>query len=474
MSKEDGQGNSLDSLRRVLGSQSMGYTPTERNLALLTTQTFFSLWCYPNLYKEPGKELCDLVIFFGDDVVLFSDKNIAYPEHADPNVAWVRWYRRAVLASADQLFGAESSIRRFPSKIFLDSACTTSFPLPLSDMSKARFHRVAIANGSREACKSLTKSRFGSLKISSELEADAHLDTPFAIGRIRPDKPFVHVLDSESLAFVLSELDTMKDFIGYLRQKETLFESRRRISAAGEEQLLAHYLNEENRFDVTGDIELAGEDHFTQLAQSKEYIARKRANEVSYLFDVFVEQTIWHAKEPVFLAGTDLRVELFEKAIRVIAQESRFKRRLLGEVFVSLRTTKWDRPTARYAYLKEEPDNVYVFTVEPNRGVRAPVKLDETPRGFLYVSCFRAPAVAPGAKHVVGFDVGEAGPSAAGTLFYMDMTDAYIVSMIKRFEKDFPPDARGRRTEQKVGQDVGFKEPRRGGFRKDGWKPVKR
>jgi hypothetical protein len=474
MSREVGQSNSLDSLRDVLSSQSTGYTPTERNLAQLTIQTFFSLWCYPNLYKERGKELCDLVIFFGDDVVLFSDKNIAYSEHPDPNVAWARWYRRAVLASSDQLFGAESSIRRFPSRIFLDSACTTSFPLPLSDMSKARFHRVAIANGSREACKSLTKSGLGSLKILSGLEADAHLSAPFAIGRIRPDKPFVHVLDSESLAVVLGELDTMKDFIDYLRQKETLFESRRRISAAGEEQLLAHYLKQAKRFGGTDDVDLAGEDHFTQLAQSKEYVAEKRANEVSYLFDAFVEQTIWRAKEPASLAGSDVRIELFEKAIRVIAQESRFKRRLLGEVFVSLRTTKWDRPTARYVYLKEEPDNVYVFTVESNRRVQDPAKSKETPRGFLYVSCFRAPGVVPEAKHVVGIDVGEAGPSAGGALFYMDMTDPNIASMIKKFEKDIPFTERVRRTEQKVGQNTRFKEPGRGGIWKEGWKPRKR
>jgi hypothetical protein len=473
MSKEVGQSNSLDSLRRLLCSQSAGYTPTERNLALLTTQTFFSLWCYPNLYKERGKELCDLVIFFGEDVVLFSDKNIAYPEHADPNVAWARWFRRAVLASADQLFGAESSIKRFPSKIFLDSACTMNFPLPLSDISKVKFHRVAIANGSRQACKSLTKSCLGSLKILSELEADAHLSTPFAIGRIMPDKPFVHVLDSDSLAVVLGELDTMKDFIDYLRQKEALFESRRRISVAGEEQLLAHYLKQANRFG-DADIELVGEDQLALLVESKEYVAQKRANEVSYLFDIFIEQTIWRAVEPVFLAGSDLRVELFEKAIRVVAQESRFKRRLLGEAFVSLRTTKWDRRTARCVYLKEEPDNVYVFTVEPNQSVQDAAKLGEIPRGFLYVSCFRAPSVAPEAKRVVGIDVGKAGPSAEGALFYIDMTDPNIASMIKKFEKDFPSAERVRTTEQKVGHDSRFKEPGPGGLWKDRWKPKKR
>jgi hypothetical protein len=172
----------LDELRRLLNARSTGYTPTERNLAFLTSNTFFSLWCYPNLYKEPGKELCDLLVLFGEDIILFSDKAIAYDSSANSDVAWQRWFRRAVQSSANQLYGAEAWMRRYPDRIFLDPKCQVALPLALAHTSKIRFHRVAIANGSRSACQ-LRGLRRGSFKIASDLIGEDHLNTPFSIGK---------------------------------------------------------------------------------------------------------------------------------------------------------------------------------------------------------------------------------------------------------------------------------------------------
>jgi hypothetical protein len=47
-------------------------------------------------------------------------------------------------------------------------------------------------------------------------------DRPFAIGTISNSKPFVHVLDDESLILLMGYLDTVSDFVSYLRKKESL------------------------------------------------------------------------------------------------------------------------------------------------------------------------------------------------------------------------------------------------------------
>jgi hypothetical protein len=229
-----------------------------------------------------------------------------------------------------------------------------NLPVALAHTSKISFHRVAIANGSRSAFQ-LRGSR-GSFKIASDLIGEDHLNTPCSIGRIRADKPVVHVMDSLSLEIVLRELDTMMDFISYLAQKETLLESGHKIHVSGEEQLLALYLEKNDSFGKGGDIELSRDNRYEHLTTTKTYRTRKKANGVSYLFDQFIEEVIWRGEPRALDLELDVSAEQLEKALRIIARERRFKRRLLGEVFVSLRSANWDRPTARLAYLKEEAE----------------------------------------------------------------------------------------------------------------------
>ena len=85
-------------------SPSEGTTLSERYLARLAKRSFLSLWSYANVYtdegrrggKGDGKELCDLLVVFGDDVLIFSDKHCDFPNTGQTALAWARWYRRAV------------------------------------------------------------------------------------------------------------------------------------------------------------------------------------------------------------------------------------------------------------------------------------------------------------------------------------------------------------------------------------------
>src|SRR5476649_2825401 len=102
-----------------------GSTDSERYLARLAKRAFLNFWSYSNPYTDEGKgkELCDFMVVFGNDVLIFSDKHCEFPKHENINVSWHRWFRAAIEKSANQLSGAASFIERFPERIFIDSAC---------------------------------------------------------------------------------------------------------------------------------------------------------------------------------------------------------------------------------------------------------------------------------------------------------------------------------------------------------------
>src|SRR2546425_314419 len=113
-----------------------GVTPAERYLQRLCEQSFLALWSYPSVFRDQkmsgkgdGKEICDLLVVFGDDVLIFSDKSCAFPDSGNIRLDWSRWFRRAIVGAAKQGWGAERWIREHPTRLFLDRACTRRFPL---------------------------------------------------------------------------------------------------------------------------------------------------------------------------------------------------------------------------------------------------------------------------------------------------------------------------------------------------------
>src|SRR5690242_7308576 len=89
-----------------------GTTSTVRYLARLCAKSFLSLWSYPGVYRDQGKqgsgdgkEICDLLVVFENDIVIFSDKDCKFPESGNLDNDWARWFRRAVIKSVDQIRG---------------------------------------------------------------------------------------------------------------------------------------------------------------------------------------------------------------------------------------------------------------------------------------------------------------------------------------------------------------------------------
>jgi len=297
-----------------------------------------------------GKELCDLLVVCDPHVIIFSEKNINWSDKP-VQVAWSRWFKKAVEKSADQINGAERWISEFPDRVFLDRACTQPLPLDLPPMERRVVHKIAVARGAGAACRSYFSGGTGSFGIQPDIKGHAHWNTsvgdiqPFMIGDIDPEGGFVHVFDDGSLEVVMRELDTITDFTGYLSRKADFIRSGRLALGHGEEDLLAYYavrINENGDHDFVppnggtwadGEVIAIDGSHYSELVRNPQYIAKKAADQVSYLWDTLIENFTQHmlGGTSIVIDGSEYNLKNGELAARHMALECRFQRRSHGE-----------------------------------------------------------------------------------------------------------------------------------------------
>ena len=135
-----------------------GLTPSEQQLVRFADRAFLRLWSYPNTFNDRtktacggGQEIADLLAVFENHVVLFSDKAISWQEDKAIELAWSRWYRRAIGGAVAQLNGAERWLDLHPNRVFTDKHCTQPLPVPVPGKADRITHLVAVvrAEGNR-------------------------------------------------------------------------------------------------------------------------------------------------------------------------------------------------------------------------------------------------------------------------------------------------------------------------------------
>lgn len=315
-----------------------GKTDSESKLLQLARSSMFSLWSIPGPYTDEGlarcgagTELCDLMVIFGHDVLLFSDKDCSFSQHADVKVAWSRWYRRAIEKSVRQLSGAAASVRRAGTRLFSDAACKSELPLRLPSPEHMRIHLIAVAHGSVPATERYWESvggesgSSGRLFLDSQLVGKDHYDKPFHIGWPVGRGEFVHVLDDHTLPLLLGQLDTVADLTDYLAKKEQLLRTPGcDFLVPGEEELLTMYLStvhegRTHHFPAfeEGSLVLLREGTWKEFQGSRAYTARSNANAPSYLWDNLIEYQASHvihgSTEELFVGEGPPRSDMNER-----------------------------------------------------------------------------------------------------------------------------------------------------------------
>lgn len=335
--------------------------------------------------RRAGKELCDLLVVCGNEVIVFSIKAVRWNHDKDINIAWPRWYNRAIAKSVLQIRRAEQWIKYFPDRIFIDPHCMQKLPIPIPPSGTRKIHGVIVALGAHDACSEFFAGDSGSFIIAPHLLGDSHGDpdspgySPFTIGDLDPSGSFIHVVNDVTLDIVMRELDTITDFTEYLERKVEFVRSGRLISAAGEEDLLAYYITHLDKDNQHGFVHpdnrpwqpnehiVLDQGFYSGMISNPQYIAKKQADRNSYIWDRLIEAFTDHmlAGTTIVPDGGPLEIPKLELGVRCMAQEPRVKRRMLGAGLIGLLQIahRQDRSFRTMLPPPENPDNAlgYVF-----------------------------------------------------------------------------------------------------------------
>lgn len=255
----------------------------------LCRDSFFSLFSFVNPIGKKGKELCDVIIICGKDIVLISIKEININLTDNYDVDYNRWNTRAIEDSVKQLNGAERFLKTVSS--FKLKGSEEEIELPI----EKNFFKIALAIGGR-----------GKFPIPESIRNNG----------------YVNIMDEVSFHSITLELDTITDFISYLREKQTKL-SNVYFTGNGEEDLLAYYLfNEFNFPDKT--YLVFDEGLYKSLKKDKLYIKEKKERQESYIWDFIINHS---AQNHFTQNGYNTKsLNNLMKAYEIMAQETRFER----------------------------------------------------------------------------------------------------------------------------------------------------
>ncbi len=396
--------------------KSKGVTPTECFLAELCEKSFLNLWSYPNPVKQDGKELCDLIVIFDNQILLFFDRESHRLKNANNNidVQWKRWRKEVIDKQIKTAKGAE---RYLNSKrpIFISSNDGNDIPLPIPVSDQPNIYKIIVAHGAKEACKTQsTNNVSGSLGITYGQLYKDEFEIPFIIDLDSNDT--VHVLDSENLQIVLTELDTIFDFTKYLETKEEAIKRHKMLTYCGEEDLLAHYLlnfdKQSNRHQIglisnSDNIHIV-EGEWRDFVNSKRYLIRQNANESSYIWDELIQITSNNALNDKLTGNSDPFTG--KSGIHFMAKEPRFVRRAFSDRIIKAIKEFPEDPSPIIRHLSLMPSffegTIYIF-LQLKIQDKGDFETEYRPKrtGMLEIACGAAKLKWPELKRIVGIAI---------------------------------------------------------------------
>jgi hypothetical protein len=331
---------------------------SEAFLKTLADQTFLKLWTIPNTFYKPGKEMTDLVIPFGDDIVIISDKASHFNLETSVEVAWSRWWRSAVEKSLKQLEGAMRTVSQRPASVFMDAHARVPTPVLLGPSGTKKLHLVGIARPDQDP--KIVPARWRELTY-----VDGNTSKPFEIGKIEIKDAIVHLFDGPTINLLLETLDTAPDLIAYLRGREAALRTAGTYEFVERDLLGAALIGWDH--DPLGRPSVPPLDTIVpgiwdDYVSSNTAVRRREADRPSRIIDAYINQQYEEFAAGRFLYGSP-RFEQHEQAMRLLAAESRFARRMIAHELYDIlneadRTTFWAStvpsptvPHLRYVWL---------------------------------------------------------------------------------------------------------------------------
>jgi hypothetical protein len=398
--------------------RSEGITPSEKLLAELCDRSFLRLWSYPNLFKKPNKELTDLLVVFGKDVIIFSDKSCGYPNTGKSGLDWSRWYRSSIADSVHQINQAERWIRSYPDKIFLDKKCAVRWPLFLPEVTNMRVHRICVALGASHRAQLATGS--ATLAIDPQVLNDGK---EFRVGRTDQANGWVHVFDEVSLSILLNELSTISDFVNFLSAKEALVKGGKFKFAQAETDIMAYYLWNGRAFPTSAEPFRLDQELWAQVEADSKFLAGREENRISAFWDGLIEYITDHYLKETLEFGNEHSMSDYEQMLRVMASETRFFRRVLSKAILE-RAERARQQAISSLLISGQPEVNYVLYV--GRGDQgddhSAYRADRASQ--LQARCLAAKAVKPECRYIIGIAMDARGVRGSSEDFvFMDTKD---------------------------------------------------
>jgi len=254
----------------------------------LAAKTFLTDWSFPRPKLPNGNELSDLLIVFGDTAIIWQIKDLKLNKDG-------RYKRAEVERNLRQLSGARRQLFDLKTPIELEN--------------------------SRRRKEAFDPRSIRSVFLISVLMGEGEDIFPFVGKR---GEHTVHVFTRDFTQIIFNELDTIGDFVHYLKAKEDFIRNREKflVVMGGEQELLALYLMNGRSFDSFGDANhiVVQKGSWKHLQSRPEYKAKKRADKISYAWDGIINRAHEGGGE-------------YERVARELARPNRFERRNLSKIF---------------------------------------------------------------------------------------------------------------------------------------------
>ena len=250
-------------------------------------RSFLDYWCYPSPEDEYGdkKEICDLLILFGDSLIIISVKNYEFKDF------YSRYFRRTIDKAVKQIYGAERKLLNSERDIFIKHPKREIERFPKEKV--ANIHRVIVNLG------------------------DGVRFYPFNKAT-KDDK--VTILPGDEDDF---PLDTAKQFFEYAEQNFNPNEKQSILVSGTEHDILASYLMNERSFpeyiqskEYNGMfVQLDG--NWTDYNQRNQVKAKRDLDKNSYFLDELVKREVLtnHNENSVELATAILSFNRFNRRV---------------------------------------------------------------------------------------------------------------------------------------------------------------
>lgn len=318
----------------------------------LAEKTFLTDWCYKNPSLKKGKELCDLLVVFDDIAIVWQIKDLKLNNDG-------KYAKSEVDKNLRQLSGARRSLFELNNPIELINPKRGKEVFDPKKIKEVYLISALMGKG---------EDSFSFIEEFKKLT--------------------IHIFNRDFTQIILNELDTISDFIGYLRTKEALVKTNKRIIIlGGEEELLAYYLMNGRTFEKFNNTDsiLVTEGGWELLQSKPEYIAKKMEDKISYCWDGIITR----AHE----SGTTT----YELVARELARPNRFERRYLSKAFFEahVRAHKEERPDMfRRLFLGKGTTYCFLFMDDPEPR--------EKRKAILFAICHVARGKHPENKRVLG------------------------------------------------------------------------